>query len=126
MTVSEFKEKYPHLAHLEGNALWDAMSKAVYLEDGGKMVAVTTQEELEKVLREKFTDDRVFEERFKNFGLLIPSGVSVNHKNIPHVADPAFFNSAPIVSGPDVKGMSFDELAEWAKKQPAKDRKNKK
>lgn len=28
MTAPEFKEKYPHLAHLEGNDLWDAMEHA--------------------------------------------------------------------------------------------------
>lgn len=29
MTVQEFKEQHPHLAHLEGDALWDAMALAV-------------------------------------------------------------------------------------------------
>lgn len=29
MTVQEFKEKYPHLAHLEGDALWDAMAESM-------------------------------------------------------------------------------------------------
>lgn len=26
MTSSQFKEKFPHLSHLEGNDLWDAMA----------------------------------------------------------------------------------------------------
>jgi len=29
MNAQEFKEKYPHLSHLEGNELWDAMEMAV-------------------------------------------------------------------------------------------------
>lgn len=29
MTTQEFKEKYPHLAHLEGNDLWDAMERSM-------------------------------------------------------------------------------------------------
>ncbi len=33
MTVQEFKEKYPHLAYLEGDDLWDAMTEALLLSD---------------------------------------------------------------------------------------------
>ncbi len=29
MTTAEFKEKYPHLAHLEGDALWNAMEDSM-------------------------------------------------------------------------------------------------
>lgn len=32
MTTTEFKEKYPHLSHLEGNDLWNAMEDAYILE----------------------------------------------------------------------------------------------
>jgi hypothetical protein len=29
MTVQQFKERYPHLAHLEGDALWNAMEDSM-------------------------------------------------------------------------------------------------
>jgi hypothetical protein len=32
MDITEFKSKYPHLAHLEDNALWDAMELATLKE----------------------------------------------------------------------------------------------
>lgn len=116
MTTSEFREKYPHLAHLEGDDLWDAMSKAVFIEKGGKMIE--SQEELEKVLREHFTDDRAFGDRFSGFGLLIPTGnVGTANEEVPAVTFE--YNSAP-EGKPDIKNMSFDEVAKWAKKQSLK------
>lgn len=121
MTVQEFKEKYPYLSHLEGNALWDAMSKAVFMESGGKVIEIKDEADLEKILRERFTDPKAYEDRFGEFSLFIPTGLDKN--NVPYVS----FEVSPeasVTGEANVKKMSFDELAEWAKKQPP--RKNKK
>lgn len=32
MTITEFKDRYPHLAHLKGNDLWDAMEASMLLD----------------------------------------------------------------------------------------------
>lgn len=37
MTTEEFKKKYPDKAHLEGNALWDAMEDSMLQGDGDIM-----------------------------------------------------------------------------------------
>lgn len=114
MTVQEFKEKYPHLAHLEGDALWDAMSMAVFVDSEGN--AIETEDELQKVLREKFTDDLSFEDRFSNFGLLIPKGSVKNASGEQPALKPKYMASGK----PDIKNMSFDEVAKWAKQQGKK------
>jgi len=60
MTTAEFKEKYPNLAHLEGEALWNAMEDAL-LAEGGKKPTRT----LEDVLRDQkqHPDDWIVEKQ---------------------------------------------------------------
>lgn len=42
MTVQDFKEKHPHLSHLEGNNLWDAMEDALIYERKAEKPKVIT------------------------------------------------------------------------------------
>lgn len=48
MTTEEFKKKYPHYAHLEGNKLWDAMVKTWLQEHPQKKEPILYIETLKK------------------------------------------------------------------------------
>lgn len=50
MTTSEFKEKYPHLAHLEGNELWNAMEDSMFEgqnTDPNEPIELSEEDEIE-------------------------------------------------------------------------------
>lgn len=76
MTTKEFKIKYPHLSHLEGNDLWNAMEDAyIYDHKDDKPKDVTDWKG--NVIKEG--DEVCFikirtGENFSNLSLLIPDG----------------------------------------------------
>ena len=91
MTVQEFKEKFPHLAHLEGNELWDAMSLAVVKpyerQEGDEEIIDTVHigdltfdisKGAKRAFDELMKDAKPLE--FKNFGFLIPGKLPTNDK----------------------------------------------
>lgn len=43
MTIDEFKQQHPTQAHLEGDALWDAMENALLKQQEGQAIISTTQ-----------------------------------------------------------------------------------
>lgn len=90
MTVQDFKDKNPHLSHLEGNELWDAMTMAVMKEN--KFVPEPGDDEIVESIKEgeytfnitkgakrawdKFTEDWK-PPVFSNFGFLMPDGSEI-------------------------------------------------
>lgn len=60
MTVLEFKKKYPHLAHLEGDALWNAMEDSLWQNanwDPDEPITLSEEDEIQyqkdKILNNK-------------------------------------------------------------------------
>lgn len=50
MTVEDFKQKYPHLAHLEGDALWNAMEDSILQNanwDPNEPIELSEEDEIE-------------------------------------------------------------------------------
>lgn len=96
MTVQEFKERFPHLAHLEGNELWDAMAVAVwkenpvlveplpddheiaYTQDIGDGYTVSVTKGMDRTWKKFMEGAKPLE--FKNFGFLIPGGAKEQNK----------------------------------------------
>lgn len=54
MDVKEFKQKYPHLAHLEGDALWDAMTQAMLVKQGLEPTEDIVLSEEDEVLYQQY------------------------------------------------------------------------
>lgn len=77
MTPQEFKKKYPHLAHLEGNALWDAMEDAWLFEHQNDNVKPITDwkgnliKEGDEICVIRIVDRPMF----TNMTLMIPKGL---------------------------------------------------
>lgn len=79
MTTQEFKDKYPHLSHLEGNELWNAMEDAMLYEQKDqptKPVVDWMGNELKEGDEFCFIKVRAVGP-FKNFGIMIPDGKGV-------------------------------------------------
>lgn len=100
MTSQEFKERYPHLAHLEGNELWDAMAMAVkrvevppMLGDGRIVDTVDIGDGYTLGITQGF--DRTWKEfmkdvtppEFSNFGFLMPCGELPKTINVSYNSD---------------------------------------
>lgn len=79
MTTTEFKKAHPHLAHLEGDELWDAMTSETIKEMGLKEPQPVTDwkgniiKEGDEVCIIKIVDRPMF----SNFGILVPVGGGV-------------------------------------------------
>jgi hypothetical protein len=90
MDAQDFKTKYPHLSHLEGNDLWNAMEDAwIYEHKDDKPKEVTDWKG--NVIKEG--DEVCFIKIrtggfFKNFGWMIPNGDGTyTSHTIPDVPD---------------------------------------
>jgi hypothetical protein len=98
MTAPDFKKKFPHLAHLEGNALWDAMELSVlkhYIPQPGDEEVVETidlgdgytldiTKGAHRSFESMFTPEELEEMKnptkplFSNFGFLVPDKCKIS------------------------------------------------
>lgn len=90
MDVQEFKTKYPHLSHLDGNELWNAMEDACMYEHKDDKPKIITDwkgnviKEGDEVCFIKIRTGGFF----KNFGWMIPNGDGTfTSHTIPDVPD---------------------------------------
>lgn len=104
MTVEQFKKENPHLSHLRGLELEEAMTN--YIIRTGGVICVATMEELIRVAERDFETqpEKPFSERFPNMAMFIPTG--------PH--------GCTVYDGRKVDPLSLDEMWNYPEPSPEK------